>query len=71
MNKVLLFLLVISSSLLLVGCSSSDNSEPFIKGISDVANTNNNSEQNEENSRSEIVENQDPFGVENNQPNIG
>lgn len=65
MKKIILFLLVFVSCFLLIGCSSSDNSEPFIRGISDVANMNDSSS--EENRRSEIVEEQDPFGVQRSQ----
>lgn len=66
MKKIFSCLFIIILAFSLGGCTSSDNSEPFIKGISDVANINK-SEGTEENSRSEIVENQDPFGVERSQ----
>ena len=66
MKKIFLFLFTIILAFFLIGCTSSDNSEPFIKGISDVANMNK-SEESEEVRRSEIVEEQDPFGVQRSQ----
>lgn len=64
--KKLIILFMAILGIFFVGCSSSENSEPFIMGISDVANSSNNSNS-DEGANSEIVENQDPFGVQSSQ----